>query len=121
MDLEDLLEIGQQERDHQQQKKTRIRCCTAAGCLSSGAATVKKNLETAVIEAGLEASVEVCGVGCLRFCGRGTLVEVDPDLILYQEVSPDQASEIISAFQHFRVSAFILRASAGLYRVCSTR
>lgn len=58
MDLEELLEIGQQERDrgalkdlrlevrpwtesnHQQQKKIRIRCCTAAGCLSSGAATV---------------------------------------------------------------------------------
>jgi bidirectional [NiFe] hydrogenase diaphorase subunit len=97
MDLEALLEIGQQERDRQSQKKTCIRCCTAAGCLSSGAAIVKKNLETAVSEAGLDNSVEVCGVGCLRFCGRGTLVEVDPNGILYEEVSPDRASEIISA------------------------
>ncbi len=97
MDLEELLEIGQQERDRQQQKKTRIRCCTAAGCLSSGAETVKNNLEIAVIEAGLEDSVEVCGVGCLRFCGRGTLVEIDPNGILYEEVLPDQASGIISA------------------------
>jgi bidirectional [NiFe] hydrogenase diaphorase subunit len=97
MDLEELLEIGQQERDRQQQKKIRLRCCTAAGCLSSGAQAVKNNLETAVKEAGLEDSVEVCGVGCLRFCGRGTLVEVERDRILYQEVTPDQASEIISA------------------------
>ena len=97
MDLEELLEIGQQERDRQNQKKTRIRCCTAAGCLSSGAATVKNNLETAVNTAGLEDSVEVCGVGCLRFCGRGTLVEIDPSGILYEEVTPEQASGIISA------------------------
>jgi bidirectional [NiFe] hydrogenase diaphorase subunit len=97
MDLETLLEIRQQEKNRQQQKKIRIRCCTAAGCLSSGAEAVKKNLETAVKEANLEDSVEVCGVGCLRFCGRGALVEVDPDRILYQEVSPDRASGIISA------------------------
>jgi bidirectional [NiFe] hydrogenase diaphorase subunit len=97
MDLEELLEIGKQERDRQKQKKIRIRCCTAAGCLSSGAEAVKNNLETAVKEANLENSVEVCGVGCLRFCGRGTLVEVDPDRLLYQEVTPDRASEIISA------------------------
>ena len=96
MDLEELLEIGQQERDRQSLKKTRIRCCTAAGCLSSGAAAVKNNLETAVSAAGLEDSVEVCGVGCLRFCGRGTLVEIDPNGILYEEVSPEQASGIIS-------------------------
>jgi bidirectional [NiFe] hydrogenase diaphorase subunit len=97
MDLEELLEIGQQERDRQNSKKTRIRCCTAAGCLSSGAATVKNNLETAVSAAGLNDSVEVCGVGCLRFCGRGTLVEIDPNGILYEEVTPNQASGIISA------------------------
>jgi bidirectional [NiFe] hydrogenase diaphorase subunit len=104
MNLEELLEIERRERDRQQQKKIRIRCCTAAGCLSSGAAAVKDNLEAAVSAAGLDDSVEVCGVGCLRFCGRGTLVEVDPDApgqgyrqrILYQEVSPDRASEIIS-------------------------
>jgi bidirectional [NiFe] hydrogenase diaphorase subunit len=97
MDIEELLGIGQRERDRQEQKKIRIRCCTAAGCLSSGAEAVKNNLETAVKEAKLEDSVEVCGVGCLRFCGRGTLVEVDTDRLLYQEVTPDQASEIISA------------------------
>lgn len=97
MDLQKLLEIGQKERDRQKQKKTRLRCCTAAGCLSSGAATVKSNLEAAVSEAGLEDSIEICGVGCLRFCGRGTLVEIDRDRILYEEVTPEQVPAIISA------------------------
>jgi bidirectional [NiFe] hydrogenase diaphorase subunit len=96
MDIQELLEIGQQERDRQSLKKIRIRCCTAAGCLSSGAAEVKKNLEAAVKTANLEDYVEVCGVGCLRFCGRGMLVEVDPDRILYQEVTPEHALGIIS-------------------------
>jgi bidirectional [NiFe] hydrogenase diaphorase subunit len=97
MDLQELLEMGKQERDRQSLKKTRIRCCTAAGCLSSGAAAVKNSLEAAVTVANLEDSVEVCGVGCLRFCGRGALVEIDPHRILYEEVTAENAPAIISA------------------------
>jgi bidirectional [NiFe] hydrogenase diaphorase subunit len=97
MDLQELLEMGKQERDRQSLKKTRVRCCTAAGCLSSGAAAVKNSLEAAVTVANLEDSVEVCGVGCLRFCGRGALVEIDPHRILYEEVTAENAPAIISA------------------------
>ncbi|BAU62660.1 NADH dehydrogenase (quinone) [Stanieria sp. NIES-3757] len=97
MDLQELLEMGKQERDRQDLKQTRIRCCTAAGCLSSGAAAVKNSLEAAVTVANLEDSVEVCGVGCLRFCGRGALVEIDPHRILYEEVTAENAPAIISA------------------------
>lgn len=103
MDIAELHEIAQQERDRR--KPTRIRCCTAAGCLSSGASAVQHGLEAAVQQAGLEAEVEVCGVGCLRFCGRGPLVEVDPTGELYEQVTPEDAPSIIAALQGGKATA----------------
>ena len=100
IDWERLQEIAYAERDRKAQKRARIRCCTAAGCLSSGAATVKQNLETAVKDAGLADEVEVCGVGCLRFCGRGPLVAVDPEETLYQQVTAEAAPAIVDRVQN---------------------
>lgn len=95
MDLTELLEIAQTERDRA--KQFRINCCTAAGCLSSGADAVKVGLETGVRAAGLEDTVAVCGVGCLKFCGRGPLVEVAPSGILYEQVTPEHTAAIVAA------------------------
>jgi len=102
MDLAELLAIGQKERDRQ--KPTRIHCCTAAGCLSSGSAAVKAQLDAAVEAEGLGASTEVCSVGCMRFCGRGPLVEVvsrdgDRDPILYEQVTTADAASIVKALK----------------------
>ncbi|MGQ4647859.1 NADH-quinone oxidoreductase subunit NuoF [Lyngbya aestuarii] len=95
MDLVELLEIGQQERDRQ--KGIRVRCCTAAGCQSSQSEAVKDALESAVKEAGLQEEVQISGVGCMKFCGRGPLVQVEPGNILYEEVTPTDAASIIAA------------------------
>jgi bidirectional [NiFe] hydrogenase diaphorase subunit len=97
MDIIKLQAIGLQERESW--KPTRIRCCTAAGCLSSGAAAVKSSLEAAVAQANLEDTVEVCSVGCLKLCGRGPLVEVDPMGAYYEDVTPENAGSIVTALQ----------------------
>lgn len=97
MDITELREIAQQERDRQAKQKTRIRCCSVAGCHSSGAGAVKGQIEAAVKELGKEDEIEVCGVGCMKFCGRGPLVEVDPQGILYEQVQPEQAASIVHA------------------------
>jgi bidirectional [NiFe] hydrogenase diaphorase subunit len=94
MDITELRQIAAQER--KRRKPVRIRCCTAAGCQSSGATAVKKGLETAVHEANLDDQVEVCSVGCMRFCGRGPLVAVDGDAAaLYEEVTATQTPAIV--------------------------
>jgi bidirectional [NiFe] hydrogenase diaphorase subunit len=36
----------------------------------------------------------------MGFCGRGPLVQIEPDNILYEEVTPDQAESIIEALQN---------------------
>jgi bidirectional [NiFe] hydrogenase diaphorase subunit len=95
MDLAELRETAEKER--QARKPIRIRCCVAAGCLSANAQTVKQRIEEAVAASGLEDQVEVCGVGCLRLCSQGPLVQVDPDGALYQQVTPDAAPAVVAA------------------------
>ncbi len=90
MDLNELLEIGAKQRS--ELKPSRIRCCMAAGCMSSGAAELKKSLEAA---AGDKA--DVVGVGCLGLCSRGPLVQVDPSGHLYDQVKPEDAFQVVAA------------------------
>src|SRR5262249_11553773 len=54
-------------------------------------------LTKAVAEAGLADRVQVCGVGCLRLCCEGPLVQVDPDGPLYEKVAPADAPSIVAA------------------------
>ena len=74
MDLNDLMEIKQKEIDGR--KKFVLRCCTAAGCVSSNSQGVKEELTKAVKAAGLEEQVEVRGVGCLKLCCQGPLISL---------------------------------------------
>ena len=97
MVIEDLNTIAEKERAAR--KKTVIRCCLAAGCMSSNSEAVKKNLEDAVKEAGLEDEVEVRGVGCMRLCCEGPLVGVDPGATLYEKVTPEDAKSLIHSLK----------------------
>jgi bidirectional [NiFe] hydrogenase diaphorase subunit len=97
MVIDDLNAIAEKERAAC--KKTVIRCCMAAGCMSSSSDAVKKNLEQAVKEAGLENEVEVRGVGCMKLCCEGPLVGVDPKGALYEKVTPEDARELIGTLK----------------------
>ncbi|HRZ55877.1 MAG TPA: NADH-ubiquinone oxidoreductase-F iron-sulfur binding region domain-containing protein, partial [Candidatus Paceibacterota bacterium] len=97
MDLADLLEI--KEKELRTRKPIRLRCCLAAGCMSSNGQAVKDSLDKAVQEAGLADEVEVRGVGCMRLCCEGPLVAVDPAGILYQKVAPEDAASIVAALK----------------------
>src|SRR5512135_1328638 len=102
MIIDDLIEIAEKERAAR--KKFTLRCCMAAGCMSSNSKGVKEALEKAVKDAGLEHEVEVRGVGCMKLCCQGPLVQVDTredgatveiqsptQGPLYQKVTPEDA------------------------------
>lgn len=95
MDLNDLLEI--KKREQAGRKKFVLRCCMAAGCMSSNSQSVKDELTKAVNAAGLVKEVEVRGVGCLKLCCQGPLVQAEPAAVLYQKVMPPDAVSIVSA------------------------
>jgi bidirectional [NiFe] hydrogenase diaphorase subunit len=94
MERSELLALAEQERDRR--KPFRVRCCVAAGCLSGGSDRVKSELDRAVAGAGRGSDVEVIGVGCLRWCGAGPLVQVDPAGALYRDVTPPDAQAIVA-------------------------
>ncbi|EDX83035.1 Respiratory-chain NADH dehydrogenase 51 Kd subunit family [Synechococcus sp. PCC 7335] len=73
----------------------RIRCCTVGGCLSANGLAVKTALQTAVADHHLAEQVKVKGVGCLGLCSKGPLVQIDPDGRLYEQVTPEQATQLV--------------------------
>jgi bidirectional [NiFe] hydrogenase diaphorase subunit len=89
--------IGIQEKELAARKKIVLRCCMAAGCMSSGSKGVKQQLDQSVAEAGLQNEVEVRGVGCMKLCCEGPLVAVDPQNLLYVKVTAENAPSIITA------------------------
>ena len=97
MVIDDLNAIA--EKEQAARKKTIIRCCMAAGCMSSQSEVLKQSLEQAVKDAGLSDEVEVRGVGCMKLCCRGPLVSVDTQNTLYQEVAPEDAPELVNTLK----------------------
>ena len=97
MMLNDLTSI--KESELAARKKIVLRCCLAAGCMSSDAKGVKQQLDRAVADAGLQNEVEVRGVGCMKLCCEGPLVAVDPQDSLYIKVTAETAPLIVAALK----------------------
>jgi len=97
MILNDLIQI--KEKEMAARKPIVLRCCMAAGCMSSDSKGVKEQLEKAVADAGLQNEVEVRGVGCMKLCCEGPLVAADPQDALYVRVTAANAPSIIAALE----------------------
>src|SRR5450756_1256252 len=97
MILNDLVQI--KEKELAARKKITLRCCMAAGCMSSDSKGVKQQLDQAVTEAGLQDRVEVRGVGCMKLCCEGPLVQADPQNLLYIKVTAENAPSIVAALK----------------------
>lgn len=95
MDLAELRAVAEEERTRQ--RPTRVHCCTSTGCRASRSTEVMANMQAAVEDANLGDRIEVVGVGCMGFCGRGPLVQIDPSDDLYEEVLPEESASIIEA------------------------
>lgn len=91
--LEELNAIAEKERAAC--KPICIRCCMSAGCLSSQSDEIKKTLEKSVAEKQLSDRVELRRVGCMGLCGQGPLVRVEPEGVIYERVTPENASTIV--------------------------
>ncbi len=97
MILNDLIQL--KEKELAARKKIILRCCLAAGCMSSDSKGVKEQLDKAVADAGLQNEVEVRGVGCMKLCCEGPLVAADPQNSLYVKVTAENAPSIIAALK----------------------
>jgi NADH-quinone oxidoreductase subunit F len=76
----------------------RILLCAGAGCIASGSLRLKKSLEEKIREEKLD--VEVVETGCLGPCAQGPVIVVDPDQTFYENLKPEDASDIVN--EHLR-------------------
>lgn len=97
MTREELDAIGEKELATSQQVKHRLNVCLAAGCMSLQSDAVLASLQKNIKERGLEHECHVKGVGCLGLCKAGPLVAVEPNGVMYQHVTANEANEILEA------------------------
>lgn len=96
MTLDELIERQESERERQRKLKRRILCCTAAGCMSCGAETVRKAVAAEIQAQGKDSEMEVSGTGCMGLCSRGPLVRTSDDGALYGNVEAEDAAALVS-------------------------
>lgn len=75
--------------------KTHILVCTGGGCVASGALEVSAALQEAIMGHRLADEVQVIETGCFGPCVVGPVVTIYPDNVLYQNLKPEDAAEII--------------------------
>ncbi|OPX38556.1 MAG: NADH-quinone oxidoreductase subunit F [Desulfobacteraceae bacterium 4484_190.2] len=99
--MEKLLSIGELEwyrnkvLAREDASKTRVYVCMT-GCRAYGASEVKAALDEEVIKQGMSGEVEVRATGCHGLCAKAPVIAIDPQGVQYQEVSPDDAPEIVA-------------------------
>jgi bidirectional [NiFe] hydrogenase diaphorase subunit len=102
MNYERLRELGQKEKERQDQYRHRILCCKSTACLSAGSAETHEMLEQAVAACRCdEHEMEVVETGCMGLCSRGPLVRVeqrDGQDVLYGDVDVDTAKMIVAHY-----------------------
>ena len=95
MTIEELHELETKEQARQASLENRIHCCTAAGCLSCGAESVRRAIGEEIEKRGVAERVEVCGTGCLGMCSRGPLVLASGPGRLYGSLTPGDAGALV--------------------------
>lgn len=103
MNYEELVELAERERVEQAKYAHCVHICAGTGCVSSRSTDLLAALEAEVKQRGLGDTILVKRVGCMGLCANGPIVSIFPDDILYKEVRPEDASDIIAALEDGKV------------------
>ena len=69
--------------------------CSGTACRSAGAVELHRRLAAAVAELGLQDKVLLVETGCMGPCAQGPVLRIMPDDVLYTQVLPEDAEEIV--------------------------
>ena len=69
--------------------------CGGTSCNSAESDVIVCNLRDEIEVKGLSDKVQVITTGCFGFCGKGPIVKVMPDNIIYVQVKPEDTQTII--------------------------
>ena len=75
--------------------RTHVLVCAGAGCVASGSLQVSAAFQDAIRDQGLASEVKVIETGCLGPCAVGPVAVVYPDGVFYQNITPEDAPEVV--------------------------
>ncbi len=97
--IEDLRVVGDEVRNESlkigNEITDKLLVCAGGGCIASGSLLVKAALNKSIKEHGLEGKCLLVDTGCLGPCVKGPVIVTAKDKVFYQNVSPEDADEII--------------------------
>ena len=76
-------------------EKRQILVCGGTGCQASASPKILEKFKEILIEKNLSNHVDVAFTGCFGFCEKGPVVKIFPDDVLYTQVKPEDAKEIV--------------------------
>mgnify|MGYP001552334346 CR=1 FL=1 len=97
MNLDNLTLIIEEENQVNSKYEHTIHICAGTGCASAKSMDLLKNLKAAIKAASVEETISPKMVGCMGLCAEGPVVSILPDDILYRQVQPEDADEIVNA------------------------
>lgn len=116
MTPEELRKLASSHEEARPEPKYQLKICVAAGCLSARSDQVREALENEIAQRGLQQECQVKGVGCLGLCTAGPLMVVEPDGIMYEGVTPEDAPDIINSLGSKPVDRLLCPADAPFFQ-----
>ncbi len=75
----------------------RVLVCGGAGCVSCHCQEVKDALDTSLSALDLTDQVQVLVTGCIGLCAAGPILVVEPEGVLYTNMTPERVMEVAQA------------------------
>ncbi|MFW6337967.1 MAG: NADH-ubiquinone oxidoreductase-F iron-sulfur binding region domain-containing protein [Alkalispirochaetaceae bacterium] len=91
--LQELEALREERQAALKKEKRRVYLCTGGSCVSSGSEAIRTALDAALSEAELD--VEIVETGCMGPCASGPLLRVEPEGVLYRNLTPQDADSIV--------------------------
>lgn len=76
--------------------RAQVLVCAGAGCVSSGCRKIRDAIVNKIEYYGLQQEVKVIETGCIGSCNLGPLVLINPEGVLYQKLTPEDAEDIVA-------------------------
>lgn len=75
--------------------RANVLVCGGTGCVAGGSFDIKRALENELEKRGLKNEIMVIATGCQGFCGEGPIMIVQPDGILYCQVTQNDIAPFV--------------------------
>lgn len=94
---EELHRIAEVEKSEQNNYRHRVYVCMGTACQSCHSEEIKTAIQSVLARRGLDEECLVTGGGCQGLCAAGPMVVVEPQNVLYQGVTPEDAPAIVDS------------------------